>query len=136
MSSNLIRNTIFDIFRHKQYLNWLNSKSQFKDLNMGCPSIRHKEPFKINRNGVRKVVGFFTGHCPLKRHFTIMAVKSDPICKGFYDSEETAVHILCEREAYFTNKFDHLGWHLLEPWEIYNIPVRCLLNFASAAGIF
>ena len=28
ISSNLIINTVFDLFRDKQYLNWLNSKVQ------------------------------------------------------------------------------------------------------------
>ena len=138
ISSNLIRNTVFDLFRDKQYLNWLNSKGQrqAKELNQGCPSARHKELLKLNRNGVRKVVGLLTGHCPLRRHLTIMGVKNDPICRGCYGSEETAVHVLCECEAYSAYRFEHLGRHLLEPWELHDIPVRCLLNFASATGLF
>ena len=45
--SNLIRNTVFDIFRKKQYLNWLSSigQRQAKELNQGCPSAKHKELF-------------------------------------------------------------------------------------------
>ena len=65
-----------------------------------------------------------------------MGVKNDPICKGYYGSEETAVHVLSECEAYSANKFEHLSWHLLEPWELYNTPVCCLLKFASATGLF
>ena len=95
ISSNLIRNTVFDIFRKKQYLNWLSSKGQrqAKELNQGCPSASH-------------------------------------------DDEEMAVHILCECEAYSTYRFEHLCRHLLEPWKLHDIPVRCLLNFASATGLF
>ena len=64
--SNLIRNTVFDIFRKKQHLNWLSSKGQRQatKLNQGCQSARHKELFKLNRNGMRKDIGLLTGHCP------------------------------------------------------------------------
>ena len=84
---------------------------------------------------MRKVIGLLAGHCPLRRHFTIMGVKIDPSCRGCHD-EERAVHILCECKAYSAYKFEHLGRHLLEPWELHDIPVRCLLNFPSAAGLF
>ena len=64
---NFTRNTVFDLFRDKQNLNWLNSKGQrrAKKPNQGCPSVRDQELFKLNRNGIRKVVGLLTGHCPL-----------------------------------------------------------------------
>ena len=65
-----------------------------------------------------------------------MGVKNGPTYRGCYDDEETAVHILCECEAYSVYRFERLGWHLLEPWELHDIPVRCLLNFASATGLF
>ena len=48
ISSNLIRNTVFDIFRKKQYLNWFSCKGQrqAKELNQGYPNARQKELFK------------------------------------------------------------------------------------------
>ena len=46
------------------------------------------------------------------------------------------MHILWESEAYSAYRFGHLGWHLLEPWGLYDIPVHCLLNFALATAFF
>ena len=40
-----------------------------------------------------------------------MGVKNDPICRSCYDSEETAVNVLCEYEAYSADRFGHLGQH-------------------------
>ena len=82
----------------KQYLDWLSSQGQrqAKELNQGCPSARHKELFKLNRNGVKKVIGLLTGHCSLRRHLTIRGIKNDPTCRGCHDDEEKAVYILCE----------------------------------------
>ena len=79
--SKLIMNRIFDIPRDKQYLNWLNIKGQWqtKELNQGHPSVRHKEIFKLNRNGIRKTIGLLTGHCPLRRHLTIMDERMTPL---------------------------------------------------------
>ena len=65
-----------------------------------------------------------------------MGVKNDPTCRGCHDDEETAVHILCECEADSAYRFEHIGRHLLEPWEMHDIPVCCLLNFVSATGLF
>ena len=98
-------------------MNCFNSESQrqAKELNQGCPSVRHKELFKLNRNGIRKVIGLLTGHCLLRRHLTIMGVKNDPICRGCYGSEETVVHALCECGAYSAYRYDYLDRHLFEP---------------------
>ena len=119
-------------------MNWLSSKGQCqaKELNQGCPSVRHKELFKLNKNGMRKVIGLLIGHYPLSSHLTIMSIKNDPTCRGCHDDEEMAVYILCECEAFSAYRFEHLGWHLLEPWELHDICVHCLLNFASATGLF
>ena len=65
-----------------------------------------------------------------------MGVKNDATCKGCHDDEEMAVHILCECEGYSAYGFDYLGRHLLELWELHDIPDHCLLNFALANGFF
>ena len=83
---------------------------------------------------MRKVIGLLTGHHPLKRHLTFMGVKNDPTCKGCHDDKETAVHILCE--GYSAYKFEHFVRHLLEPWELHDISIRCFMNFSSATGLF
>ena len=64
-----------------------------------------------------------------------MDVKNDPTCRGCRD-DETTVHFLCECEAYSAYRFEHLGWHLLETWELHDIPFHCLLNFAFTTGLF
>ena len=55
---------------------------------------------------------------------------------GCHDDEEMAVHILYECQAYSAYRLEHLGWHLLEPWKLHDIPVHRLLNSASAASLF
>ena len=46
-----------------------------------------------------------------------MGVKNDPTSRGCHNEEEMAVYILCECEAYSVYRIEHLGRHLLEPWE-------------------
>ena len=135
---NLIRNTVFDIFRKKQNLNWFSSKDQqqAKEHNQACVSVRHKEFLKLNRNGMRKVICFLTWHCPLRRDLIIMGEKNRPTWRCHYDNKETAVHILYKCEAYLAYRFEYLDQHLLKPWELHDILVHCLLNFASGTGLF
>ena len=65
-----------------------------------------------------------------------MGVENDPTCRGCYDNEETAVHILYNYEAHSVYRFEHLSWHLLETWELHDIPVCFLLNIASVTDLF
>lgn len=138
IACNFIRSTVFGIFKEKQYSNWLNSKDQrqAKELNQGYPGVRHKELLRLNRNAIGKAIGLLTGHCSLKRHLTIMGVMNDPSCRGCQYEEETSRHILCDCEVFSAYRFEHLGRHIIEPWEISDIPIRCILNFASATGLF
>ena len=87
-------------------------------------------------NSIRKVIGLLAEHYSLRRHLTIMGVKNDRTCRGCYDSEETTLHILCKSEACSACRFQHLGRHLLEPWDLHEIAVPCLPNFALATGLF
>ena len=113
----------------------MKGQRQAKELNCGCPSTRQKELLSLNRNNLRRAVGLFTGHCSLKRYLSIMGVINDPICRGCLYEEETSKHILCDCEVFSAHRYEHLGRHLIEPWELQDIPVRCLLNFISATGL-
>lgn len=46
--------TVFDIFRKKHYLDLHNIKGQQqeKELNRGCPSVKHKGKFKLMLNTI------------------------------------------------------------------------------------
>ena len=133
-----IRSSIFKLLGREHFKEWRKSEGQrqAKELNPDILSSRHKDLLKLNRNGLRRVIGLLTGHCTLKRHLNIMGISSDPLCRGCRLEEETSRHILCECEVFSAQRFEHLGRHLLEPWELHDIPVRCLLNFASATSLF
>ena len=85
---------------------------------------------------MRKVICFLTWHCPLRRDLIIMGEKNRPTWRCHYDNKETAVHILYKCEAYLAYRFEYLDQHLLKPWELHDILVHCLLNFASGTGLF
>ncbi len=85
---------------------------------------------------MERAIGLLTGHCRLNRHLSIMGVVGDPLCRRCRSVEETSAHVLCECEELSAYRFEHLGRHLIEPWELRDIPVRCLLNFVSAVGLF
>lgn len=138
ISSKTFRTVIFDLLGEENHRRWRNSagQRQAKELNRDRLELRHKELFKLNRNGLRRAIGLLTGHCTLKRHLNILGISSDPTCRGCHLEEETARHILCDCEVFSAHRFEHLGRHIIEPWELQDIPVRCLLSFASATGLF
>lgn len=138
ISNDVIRHTVLLIFRRLQHQNWrgASGQRQAKELNRDCPSSRQKELLGLNRSGIGRAVGLLTGHCTLKRHLKIMGVINDSSCRGCLYSDESSSHVLCECEAFSAYRFEHLGRHIIEPWELQDIPVRCLLSFASATGLF
>ena len=123
--SNLIRNKVFDILRDKQYLNWpkCQGQRQVKELNQGCLSVRRKEHCKLNKSGIREIVGLLTGYCPLRRHPIIMNVKNYHTCRDCYDRADIVMYVLCEYEAYSAYRFEHFGRNLLEPGELHIVPM-------------
>jgi len=63
----------------------------------------------FNRTQSRVVIGLLTGHNTLRRHFSIMGLCNDPICRKCNTEEETSVHILCV----CVRLWPHSGIHIL-----------------------
>ena len=74
ISGNLIDSIVNNILWKKNSAQHdTKSQRQAKELNHGCSSVRHKKLIKLNGNAIRKVIGLFTEHCRLRRHFTVTA---------------------------------------------------------------
>jgi len=79
-----------------------NTQRQARKLILG-PSPTTKARFlSFNRTQSRVVTVLHTGHNTLRRHFCLMGLINNPTCWKCDTEEETAFHILCECEAYFT----------------------------------
>lgn len=88
---------------------------------------------KINRKKklcvilfVQKVLWLFND--TFLRHLNVMGICPEPSYQCCYLEDETSKHILCECEFFSSLMFEYLERHLLEPWELQNISVRCLLK--------
>ena len=119
------------------YRKWLmsNNQRQSKELNQLSAWKRSKELMVMSKTDIRVVVGLLTGHSPLKRHLSLMGVINDPTCRGCQETEETSSHILCECDYFSAQRFEYLGRHIIEPWELSNIPAKLLKKFISATGL-
>ena len=89
--SSFIRNLFFVIFR-------VRVSDKLKSLIRIIQVFGISSFLKLNSNGIRKVIGLLTGHCPLRRHLTVMGFKNDPFYRG-YDNKETTVSIFCTCES-------------------------------------
>ena len=54
---------------------------------------------QLNRDEIRKIVGFTTGHGGFKAHLKKMNIVTDNKCK-YCEKDETAKHIMCDCDAY------------------------------------
>ena len=132
-----IRKTVTDLVKTKNYKVWINSKDQrqTKELNQNYPGIRAKELLNLDKGQIKVAIGLLTGHCKLRRHLNIIGVKDSALCRGCLYEEESSSHVLCKCENYSAQRFEYLGYHMLDPWELMNVPIKCLLKFISAIGL-
>ncbi len=135
-SNHLLRCTVLKILNKQQYNDWLRNTGCRLAKMLICikHSVRARELLKLSRKEVGRAICFLKGHCRLNRHLFIMDLVSDPLCRRCRGKKETSAHILCECEEPSAYRFEHLGRHLIEPWELKDILVRYMLNFASATG--
>jgi hypothetical protein len=83
----------------------------------------------------RAVIGLFTGHNKLKRHFHLMGLSDSPLCRRYGAEDETSAHILCEYEALASLRHAYLGSFFLEPEDIKSINLGAIWKFSKAAGL-
>ncbi len=134
---NVVRKTIRGSLMTESYHTWLRSidQRQAKELNQQTPWTRSKELLHLSRKEIRVAVGLLTGHCTLNRHLSLIGVIDDPLCRGCKMTEESSKHVLCECDYYSAQRFEYLGYHCIESWELTNIPIRSILKFISAIGL-
>jgi hypothetical protein len=85
--------------------------------------------------GLRWVVGLFTGHCHLKGHLFKLGLIDDPTCETCLEDNESDTHILCVCEAIAYLRFCRLGRYFLEPSDYYDDPINKVLHFIRSAGL-
>jgi hypothetical protein len=71
-----------------------------------------------NRTQSRVLIGLLTRHNTLRRHFYIMGLSNNPICRKCGTEEETSVHILCECETLVSLRYTYLCSFFLDPEDI------------------
>ena len=134
---NSVRITVRRLLQAYTFTSWQMSvdQRQARELNQRAPWRRAKELLSLSRNEIRTAIGLLTGHCSLNRHLSIMGVKDDPLCRACRQVEKSSFHVLCECDNYSAQRFEFLGYHSINAWEVDNIPIRGMLRFMSAIGL-
>ena len=85
--------------------------------------------YKLSRTDLRGLVGFLTGHYPVRYHLNKMTLSDETICRLCLEEDETTEHILCECGALVRIRREVLSREVLHSGEIRNIPVRKIVTF-------
>jgi hypothetical protein len=64
-----------------------------------------------------------------------MGLMNDPICERCLEADESATHVLCDREALAYLRFPHLGQFFMEPGDFYDVPIGKVLHFIRSVGL-
>ena len=73
---------------------------------------------RLNRKQLRILVGLLTGHMTLKRHLTVVKIRTNPLCPLFGEEEETSYHFLRKCCANTLVRYSIIGAYLMEPEEL------------------
>jgi len=86
-----------------------HTQRQARELISGPSPGAKTRLLSFNRTQSRVVIGLLTGHNTLRRHFHLMGLTNNPLCRRCGVEDETSGHILCECEALTSLKHAYLG---------------------------
>ena len=69
---------------------------------------RTTELMLLNRDKVRVVTGFLTGHCRLGKHLRQLGIAEEGVCRFCGDGAETPIHLLQDCVAIISQRWKHL----------------------------
>ena len=69
---------------------------------------RTSELMLLNREKVRIVTGFLTGHCKLGKHLRQLGIIEEGICRFCGDGAESPLHLLQDCVAIIPQRWKHL----------------------------
>lgn len=90
---------------------------------------------RLNKNSLRILTGFLTGHCKLKGHLKKMSIVEENNCRFCQDSEETPIHLLTECDAVGHRRAKFLGSHQVRIRDAPLLEPQQLLNFIKGLGL-
>jgi len=94
-----------------------------------------KALLRMDRSGIRRVVGAITGHCGLNKHLARMTILADPRCSCGLE-EETGIHIICECPKFHLLRSMTLGSCVIQPSEVPGLGPVVLDRFLVRTGRF
>jgi ribonuclease HI len=102
-----------------------------KNFIRGLDSNRSHKILNYPKKHIRLIVGFLTGHYPLKARLKLMHLATDDECRWCLEERETAEHLLRECEALAYRRRIYLGQPFLKVEDFHNIGVEAVFRFLS-----
>ena len=89
----------------------------------------YKEILNLDKESIRKLAGFLTGHCGLRYHLNKMDICQDKDCRFCLEEDETSEHILCECPALHWLRIRTLHREILTSVELKGSATKDVLAF-------
>ena len=108
---------------------------QAKELLGNYNRKRSRVCMNINKNRLRILTGFLTGHCRLKEHLRKLGIEQRGECRFCGDVEETPGHLLKECGALIHERRKHLDAHQLSEEDLPLLDPLKILRFIKEIGL-
>jgi hypothetical protein len=121
--------------RPQETLGFLKWSLTGKGITQGPSANKPRELLDLNRDQLWWVVGLLTRNCHLKGHLFKLRLTNVPSAKGAQKKEESATHILCDREAIAYLRFCHMGHYFMGSSNYHDTPMKKVICFIRSAGL-
>lgn len=112
---------------------WMNSKGQRQAKRLiTISSTISKKLLGLNRDDLRLLTNYLTGHCKLRYHLHKMGLTDTTLCRFCQTDAETSEHILCDCPALGRTRKIHIGETFIAPENIWNTKSSKVLNFIKS----
>ena len=96
---------------------------------------RSENLIRFNKNNLRILTGFLTGHCRLKGHLKKMGMTEENGCRFCQEQEETPRHLLAECDAVGQKRARSLGSYQISIRDAPLLEPPQLLSFIKELGL-
>jgi len=128
---NTIRKELWTQEEKEKCEHWKNlpGMRQSKTLLGGYNLGRYRTMIKLDKNRLRTLTGFLTGHCRLRKHIRTLGLEEEDVCRFCGEEEETPEHLIVTCEALVQTRKQRLGRECIQVEDIPFLEPLQILNF-------
>jgi ribonuclease HI len=121
---------------HTKYWNSVTTCKESKLFNEAASEKKSTYLLSISKSNIRLICSVLTGHCKLNLHLSRMKLVSNPLCSKCQESNESALHFVCDCPFYSRLRYKIFNKFFIEKTQASKLSIQSLLRFITDSERF